>query len=240
MGSGELWRLRAVDPGYFEILYTQLIRHVSEGRLLRGSSYGRLLVERDRYFVGDTVVVRAQLSTASREPYVAKSVTARVHQPAPAAGSLAAPGRRRCGRCRAKPQCRAGGRRDAAGELYRAVHRLIGGTVSHRAARARRARRCAGEANRGDGPRFGVRRHAPQRSAAGGAGQRTGGRYYESPDLAVRGASGLPRVADCCPAARKPKCASASPTKGSPSASTARCWASSAAPCAWNGCCGGC
>jgi hypothetical protein len=91
MGSGELWRLRGVDPGFFEILYTQLIRHVSEGRLLRGSSFGRLLVERDRYFVGDTVIVRAQLNTASREPYLAPRVTARVHHPAPvnAGGSSA-------------------------------------------------------------------------------------------------------------------------------------------------------
>jgi hypothetical protein len=78
MGSGELWRLRAIDAGFFEVFYTQLIRHVSEGRLQRGSSYGRLLVERDRYFVGDTVIVRAQVTAASREPYLAKSVTAQV------------------------------------------------------------------------------------------------------------------------------------------------------------------
>ncbi|HEX6963470.1 MAG TPA: VWA domain-containing protein, partial [Lacipirellula sp.] len=81
MGSGEIWRLRQLDPGYFEQFYTQLVRHVSQGRLLRGSSTGRLLVERDRYFVGDTVVVRAQLSTASREPYVADRVMARVTEP---------------------------------------------------------------------------------------------------------------------------------------------------------------
>ncbi len=81
MGSGELWRLRSVDVGYFEKIYTQLLRHVSEGRLLRGSSYGRLLVERDRYYVGDAVVVRAQLSTISREPYLARSVTARITSP---------------------------------------------------------------------------------------------------------------------------------------------------------------
>ena len=81
MGSGELWRLRTLDPGYYERLYTQLVRHVSQGRLLRGSSIGRLLVERDRYFVGDTVVVRAQLSTPSREPLVAPRVSARVTGP---------------------------------------------------------------------------------------------------------------------------------------------------------------
>jgi hypothetical protein len=81
MGSGELWRLRTLDPGYYERLYTQLVRHVSQGRLLRGSSVGQLLVERDRYFVGDTVVVRARLSTPSREPLLAPRVSARVTGP---------------------------------------------------------------------------------------------------------------------------------------------------------------
>jgi len=87
MGSGELWRLRALDVGYFEKLYTQLLRHVSEGRLLRGSSVGRLLVDRDRYYVGDVVAVRAQLSTLRREPYMARSVTARVTAPPQRAGA---------------------------------------------------------------------------------------------------------------------------------------------------------
>ena len=32
LGSGELWRLRAMDPSYFEVLTTRLIRHVSQGR----------------------------------------------------------------------------------------------------------------------------------------------------------------------------------------------------------------
>lgn len=81
MGSGELWRLRTLDPGYYERLYTQLVRHVSQGRLMRGSSAGQLLVERDRYFVGDTVVVRAQLSTPNREPLTAPRVSARVTGP---------------------------------------------------------------------------------------------------------------------------------------------------------------
>jgi hypothetical protein len=75
MGSGEMWRLRQLDPGYFEMFTTQLLRHVSQGRLLRGSSRGSLMVERDRFTVGDTVTVRAQLTTASREPLLATSVT---------------------------------------------------------------------------------------------------------------------------------------------------------------------
>jgi hypothetical protein len=78
MGSGELWRLRALDPGLFEILTTRLIRHVSQGRLLKGSSRGRLLVEQDRYSVGDEVVVRSQVLSESREPLIAEQVMAQV------------------------------------------------------------------------------------------------------------------------------------------------------------------
>ncbi len=81
IGSGELWRMRSVEVGYFELLTTQLIRHVSQGRLLRGSSRGHLLVQRDRYVVGEEVVVRAKLSTVSREPLVIEQVAARVVDP---------------------------------------------------------------------------------------------------------------------------------------------------------------
>jgi hypothetical protein len=58
MGSGETWRLRGIDDAVFERLTTQLMRHVSQGRLLRGSRRARLLVERDRFAVGSNVVVR--------------------------------------------------------------------------------------------------------------------------------------------------------------------------------------
>ena len=81
IGSGEMWRLRQLDPGYFEVFYTQLIRHVSQGRLMRGSSHGSLMVDQDRYTVDDTVVVRARLTTASREPLVAPQVTGHVIAP---------------------------------------------------------------------------------------------------------------------------------------------------------------
>ncbi len=68
LGSGEMWRLRAIDDAYFERFYTKLIRHVSQGRLLRGSQRGVLLVERDRYFLGGTVDVRAQLTDSRLAP----------------------------------------------------------------------------------------------------------------------------------------------------------------------------
>ncbi|HET6881075.1 MAG TPA: hypothetical protein VFI31_13015 [Pirellulales bacterium] len=68
LGSGEMWRLRAEDDAWFERLYTKLVRHVSQGRLLRGSHRGVLLVERDRYLLGSTVDVRAQLSDNRMQP----------------------------------------------------------------------------------------------------------------------------------------------------------------------------
>jgi hypothetical protein len=58
LGSGETWRLRSLEDALFERLTTQLVRHVSQGRLLAGSRRARVLVERDRYPVGATVVIR--------------------------------------------------------------------------------------------------------------------------------------------------------------------------------------
>jgi hypothetical protein len=81
IGSGELWRLRTADPKYFEVLYTKLIRHVSQGRMLRGSSRGALLVERDRYELGENVVIRARLADEQHNPLKAASVTAQAMRP---------------------------------------------------------------------------------------------------------------------------------------------------------------
>jgi hypothetical protein len=81
IGSGEFWRLRGVDPGYFEVLYTKLIRHVSQGRILRGSSRGSLLVERDRYELGEPVVVRARLSDSQHKPLTEPTVSAQLLRP---------------------------------------------------------------------------------------------------------------------------------------------------------------
>jgi len=58
LGSGEMWRLRALEDSLHERFATQLIRHVSQGRLLRGSRRARLLVDQDRFAVGANVVVR--------------------------------------------------------------------------------------------------------------------------------------------------------------------------------------
>ncbi len=81
IGSGEFWRLRAVDPSYFEVLFTKLIRQVSQGRLLRGSSRGTLLVDRDRYELGETVMLRGRLADERHEPLTLENVTAQIIRP---------------------------------------------------------------------------------------------------------------------------------------------------------------
>ncbi len=81
LGSGEMWRLRALGDGLFEQFYTKLIRHVSQGRLLLGSSRGMLLVDRDRYLLGNTVIVRAQLSDPQFEPLDVPQVKLKVIRP---------------------------------------------------------------------------------------------------------------------------------------------------------------
>lgn len=81
MGSGETWRLRRMGDKYFEEFYTKLLRHVSQGRLLRGSRLGSLLLERDRFVQGSTIVVRAQLSDSQLEPLAVPEVSVQVSRP---------------------------------------------------------------------------------------------------------------------------------------------------------------
>lgn len=86
--SGEMWRLRGIDPSHFETYYTKLIRWVSQGRLLRDSSRGVLLVDKDRCLLGDQVTVRAVLSDAQFRPLTADSVAALLRQPDGQRGTL--------------------------------------------------------------------------------------------------------------------------------------------------------
>ncbi|MHB8970383.1 MAG: VWA domain-containing protein [Pirellulaceae bacterium] len=79
--SGEIWRLRASEPRYFETYYTKLIRWVSQGRLLRDSSRGVLLVDKDRCLLGDLLTVRAVLNDAQHQALTVDSVTANLLQP---------------------------------------------------------------------------------------------------------------------------------------------------------------
>lgn len=68
VGSGELWRLRSLGDAPYERLVAQVVRHVSQGRLLRGARRGRLIVEQDRVSVGASVRFRLVMPVAGQPP----------------------------------------------------------------------------------------------------------------------------------------------------------------------------
>ncbi len=80
-GSGEMWRLRSASDAYFDSYYTKLVRWVSEGRLLRDSNRGVLLVDNARAGVGDTITVRAVLTDEQFEPLQVPSIDANLLKP---------------------------------------------------------------------------------------------------------------------------------------------------------------
>lgn len=79
--SGEMWRVRSVDDTYFDTFYTKLIRWASQGRLLRDSKHGLLMVDKDRALIGEQIIVRALLHDSQRRPLVAPQVTAAIISP---------------------------------------------------------------------------------------------------------------------------------------------------------------
>jgi hypothetical protein len=79
--SGEMWRIRSIDETYFDRYYTKLIRWASQGRLLRDSNRGILLVDKDRCLLGDTVVVQAMLTDTQNRPLQLPEVTASLVHP---------------------------------------------------------------------------------------------------------------------------------------------------------------
>lgn len=57
-GTTELWRLRKGNPSPFSTITTALLRRLAQGRLLSNSPGGSLQFERERYNLGDTMVLR--------------------------------------------------------------------------------------------------------------------------------------------------------------------------------------
>lgn len=81
LGSGEMWRLRAVDEDHYDRFWTKAIREVGQARLKRGNTRGTLLLERNQYVLGQTVRVRAQLLDPQFNPVTNDSVTLDVFDP---------------------------------------------------------------------------------------------------------------------------------------------------------------
>jgi hypothetical protein len=81
LGSAELWRLRALEEDYYDRLWIKLLREVGQGRLLRGTNRGILLLEKTQYPLGATVQVRTRLLDPQFKDYLAERVTMEVYDP---------------------------------------------------------------------------------------------------------------------------------------------------------------
>ncbi|MGL4941911.1 MAG: hypothetical protein ACRC46_01825 [Thermoguttaceae bacterium] len=81
LGSGELWRLRRIDPKLFERLTTQIIRHATQGKSLRVSDRVSLAMDRANYSLGSVAVIHATATDAQRRPVVAASLAITVTAP---------------------------------------------------------------------------------------------------------------------------------------------------------------
>ena len=151
LGSGEIWRLRALDEAYFEQFYTKLLRYVSQGRMLRGSRRGTLSVDLDSYLLGSTVNVEARLTDPQHQPLALAKVVAEVTPQD--GGSVHAD---------------AGRRPKSQGLLPRPIRRFAAGKLSDRVADSRLAGRAADPADHGQGARSGKRQSAAERRPAVG------------------------------------------------------------------------
>jgi hypothetical protein len=88
LAGSETWRLRALGEGYFERFWTQVIRHVAQGRLSRQSPRLLLAVDREVYGWGDTVFVRAQLFDRQMRPAEREVLELKIIGPSGVPGSL--------------------------------------------------------------------------------------------------------------------------------------------------------
>ena len=81
LGSAELWRLRSLEEDYYDRLWIKILREVGQGRLLRGTNRGILLLEKTQYPLGSTVQVRARLLDPQFKDYQAERVVYEVFDP---------------------------------------------------------------------------------------------------------------------------------------------------------------
>ncbi|MBI3860384.1 MAG: VWA domain-containing protein, partial [Planctomycetia bacterium] len=81
LGSGELWRLRSLEEDYYDRLWIKMLREIGQGRLLRGTNRGVLLLEKSQYPLGATIQVRTRLLDPQFKEYQAEKVTLEIYDP---------------------------------------------------------------------------------------------------------------------------------------------------------------
>ena len=74
LGAPEVWRLRSLDEEYFDRTWTKAVREMGQTRQKRSGSLGTLLSERQRYTLGQTVRLRANLLDQQSNPLIAENV----------------------------------------------------------------------------------------------------------------------------------------------------------------------
>ena len=79
--SSEMWRVRKLQVEYFENHYLKLIRWLSQGRLLRDSTRGVLISDRERCWMGDQVKIQAILTDAQDQPLLVSEIRATITEP---------------------------------------------------------------------------------------------------------------------------------------------------------------
>ena len=79
--GGEFWRLREVGEEYFDTYYTKMIRWAGQGRLLRDSDRGILLLDKQQAIMGEQVMVRAVLRDAQFQPTLLPDAKAKLLEP---------------------------------------------------------------------------------------------------------------------------------------------------------------
>lgn len=81
LGTGELWRLRRLGQDVYDRLWVRLVREMSQGRLLRGSSRAAVLLDSERVAIGTTMSLRAQVFGEDYRPLAAKVLPMSVIDP---------------------------------------------------------------------------------------------------------------------------------------------------------------
>lgn len=76
LGFDGAWRWRRFGPELYDRFWVQLVRYLSEGKLLGGSKRATLLVENDHPVLGEAVTVTARLLDSRFEPLARDEVSA--------------------------------------------------------------------------------------------------------------------------------------------------------------------
>lgn len=78
IGFNGTWRWRQIgrEAEFFDTFWIKVVNYLADSRSSQGRRYGSLATDKDRYEVGDRVLITARLNNASYEPLVSEQVEA--------------------------------------------------------------------------------------------------------------------------------------------------------------------